>query len=159
MLVTSDPDTFNPFDKFMVPFSGWTTSEFWELLCWGLGWDWICILPSPFFALVPLFSKFWLLVFKNLPPDPLGRRNAWRWREWCIYGCNIHNKSKHTNSVIKSHLHKSIKLVSICYLAASTTQFLLIKNSSSLCAGLASPYDSMVLLWVHIDGTIFRFHV
>lgn len=85
ILVTSESDT-------IVPFLGWKTSEHWEVL----GLD--CKAASAFLA------------FKKRPPDPLGRRIAWRWREWCIYGCCKHHNIR---QLLRIHLAKKEKNIYI----------------------------------------------
>lgn len=80
MLVISEPERVDvlqcvSFEEFKFPLSDCSTSKLWEI-----GGSNGCF-STPFFSSVLPFSSFISFLFKKRPPQPLGRRMAWRWRE------------------------------------------------------------------------------
>lgn len=101
MLVTLDPDRFDrllPFPSLgevKLSLSDWRTSELWDTV----GWE-RCCPPQVFLLLSDL------LVLRKRPPQPLGRRIAWRWRDKCKYGCRRKSQLEIITMIRKNEIKK-----------------------------------------------------
>lgn len=111
MLDTSELKRLKPlpslasFWEFKVPLSDCRTSEHWEPVKSER------LTSSTFFGTIELFSFGWFFMFRKRPPDPRGRRIAWRWRDSCIYGCKTDMQSISAGIMWILVLHRTKKSI------------------------------------------------